>query len=295
MGETTAIKNLLFSNKRLHRDAGESELDKRDKNHELVELVASLLSQLQNANEHTAWAEIHGCLLGIKCILNKYNVNESSLFDEEKIRLVAFKNLEHPELRVRKMAGLLLGVLCKLTQGKTYTLSKRDLLQLLVSDLDRRGQEDPSDDFDDNASINSKVSDFTAKELLHQSMGWRHLETSMKCLHVMITGCGDHFENQLDKDLVFFLFKALKHENRFVRETGFYVFAELFVSKLRIEQNQMLNEISSNIAEQISLGLADNWSQVRLASSTVARSFLSNFLNAKDHFNSLLPRLCLNR
>jgi len=177
-----------------------------------------------------------------------------------------------------------MGVLCKLTVGEVYTLSKGTLINLLNMDLERHGQEDVEE-----------RQTFTSKDIFHQSAGWRHLETSMKCLQTMIQNCDDNFSNQLDRDLMLLLFKALEHENRFVRETGFNVFAELFVTKTRMSQNPILSEISSDIAVYIAKGLADNWSQVRLASSKVARNFLVNFETAADHFASLLPRICLNR
>ena len=51
------------------------------------------------------------------------------------------------------------------------------------------------------------------------------------------------------------------------------------------------------LAEHLAAGLADNWSQVRLAASQATRQFLSA-LEPEDRVNFyslLLPRMCLNR
>lgn len=54
------------------------------------------------------------------------------------------------------------------------------------------------------------------------------------------------------------------------------------------------HEFSKHLAD----GLADNWSQVRLAASVAARNFLLSLPNHDTRqlfYPQLLPRLCLNR
>jgi len=286
-------KTLLFSRKRLDRDAGESNLNNMTKSetHDIfVAFVNELLAELQARDEHTSWSTQHGCLLGVKCILSKYTQADSAGFHDvlEPVRLQAVESLSHDEVRVRLMAVKLMGVLCMLTDGRFFIVTKPKLLDLLTKDLERHGQED----VEENKSMNSYSS---AAEMLHQSAGWRHLETSMKCLQEMMVNSGQNFRDQVDEAMMSLLFKALVHENRFVRETAFGVCAELFVDKSRIDANPALFAITDKIAENIAVGLADNWSQVRLASSKVARNFLVNFEDAEKHFDKLLPRLCLNR
>ena len=51
------------------------------------------------------------------------------------------------------------------------------------------------------------------------------------------------------------------------------------------------------LAEHLAAGLADNWSQVRLAASQATRQFLSALEpeDRVDFYSLLLPRMCLNR
>lgn len=283
------IKTLLFSEKRLNRDQGESKLNALQKSNNslnVVEFVNHLIKHLQDGDPDTTWPVIHGSLLGIKCILLKYSFEDCKVFGDslELIRNVAITCLSHDEVRVRLVAGDVMGVLCKLSRGEVYPCTKNILINLLNNDLERHGQEDAEEH-----------QSFTSKDIFHQSAGWRHLETSMKCLQTMIQNCGDNFADQLDKDLLSLMFRALDHENRFVRETGYNVFAEIFASKIRLSQNPVVSQISSEIAAYIAKGLADNWSQVRLASSRVARNFLVNYEKSEEHFDRILPRICLNR
>ena len=64
-------------------------------------------------------------------------------------------------------------------------------------------------------------------QIVHDSAGWRHLETSMRCLQHVIEGCGSSFNRFITPELLNLLFQALDHTNRFVRETGYQVFASL--------------------------------------------------------------------
>ena len=53
----------------------------------------------------------------------------------------------------------------------------------------------------------------------------------------------------------------------------------------------------NQFAKHLADGLADNWSQVRLASSVAARKFLLGLPEATRHtyYPVLIPPLCLNR
>ncbi|KAH7972884.1 hypothetical protein HPB52_018467 [Rhipicephalus sanguineus] len=58
-----------------------------------------------------------------------------------------------------------------------------------------------------------------------------------------------------------------------------------------------VNHCGPRISKCLALGLADNWSQVRLAASEATRKFLLSF-NEKERelfFPDLLPQMCLNR
>ncbi|KAB7504067.1 hypothetical protein Anas_09508 [Armadillidium nasatum] len=106
----------------------------------------------------------------------------------------------------------------------------------------------------------------TAAQIFHDTAGWRNLETSMKCLEYIIKGCGDKFIPFIDGELLEVIFTTLQHTNRFVRETGFTVCAALVScgvteGDVPAQGNPMI-VYGDQLARQLSLGLADNWSQV---------------------------------
>jgi len=48
-----------------------------------------------------------------------------------------------------------------------------------------------------------------------------------RCLQSMIDNCGPAFSQYIDQDLLDLVFQSLRHTNRFVRETGYYVCASI--------------------------------------------------------------------
>ncbi|KAF2343952.1 hypothetical protein FHG87_025292, partial [Trinorchestia longiramus] len=135
------------------------------------------------------------------------------------------------------------------------------------------------------------------KQIFHDTAGWRNLESSLNALQEMIKGSGIHFAGLCDEELVRLILATLQHANRFVRETGFGVCAELVAvgfsgevcwwqralgcvlswwqraSQVRCAGGSGLwDELSdaplqsqgSLLVQHLALGLADNWSQVRL-------------------------------
>ena len=164
----------------------------------------------------------------------------------------------------------------------------------------------------------------SSNQIFHETAGWRHLETSMQCLQSIVQGCGSSFAEMMDINLLELIYLATRHTNRFVRETGYHTLASIIdtTSKgfsvtgaddvpeaMEIESNggqepsvgiNMKTKVHcESLAKVLAYGLADNWSQVRLAASTASRSFLSTMpktFNEKHIFYSMIiPRICLNR
>ena len=301
------VLRLLQSTLRLERDKGvvvlKSTLSKHGNQENITTLLNQFQQQLQTSNGSTAWEAIHGCLLGSKCIFEAYIdkteanniITESQIMFFQKFSLAA---LQHDEVRVRTESGQVLGVLCRLHGNQIYQLSQQQVLKLLRGDLERHivGDENAGDDSD-----SSKENLQAAKsKIFHESAGWRFLETSMKCLRCMIEGCGKSFNEFINQELLDLLFSALTHTNRFVRETGFNVCSAIVTCGNSDDgtANNSVVKYGHEFAKYFANGLADNWSQVRLASSIATRSFLLSFSHLKDcekYFPSLLPRLCLNR
>ena len=304
------IQKLLQSNLRLERDKGivllKTNLSQNDNQETSATLLKRFCEELEASNSSTAWQIVHGCLLGSKCIFeasmdlsDKTNlVSQSQIIFFQKFSL---DSLQHKEVRVRTVAGEVLGVLCRLHGSKIYLLSQEKVLKLLKGDLERHIEgDDVSNKSDHNAPKEIANQQDLKSKIFHESAGWRFLETTMKCLRSMIEGCGKSFNEFINQELLDLLFCALMHTNRFVRETGFNVCSAIVLCGNSSDgaANNSVVKYGQEFAKYFAKGLADNWSQVRLASSIATRSFLLSFSNLEDcerYFPALLPRLCLNR
>ena len=99
--------------------------------------------------------------------------------------------------------------------------------------------------------------------IFHDTAGWKHLETWMKCLQQMVVNLQPEDFVQVDRSQIFDLvFKAVDHVNRFVRETGYEVLATLILGHgcYKNPDSSQANYVS--VARQLVKGLSDNWSQV---------------------------------
>ena len=86
--------------------------------------------------------------------------------------------------------------------------------------------------------------------------------TTIRALQQAVVGCGSKFESFITTDLLQLIFTSLGHANRFVRETGFKVISA-------IVKCPGLSEATTTthwpvVAENLTRGLADNWSQVSI-------------------------------
>lgn len=276
----------------------------------IVVLKKSLLDLVVDTS--SPWESIHGSLLGLRVIILKTEMDSQDQFCVDS-RQAAIKNLTHTEVRVRQAAGEVLGALCTKDGGVTYNSCRSCILEMVRNNLERQVTDDEASKMEHESTrqLMEKLSAGTrerrnsgdAAQIFHDTAGWRNLETSMKALEQMITGSGNGFLPYIDQELLDLIFTALVHTNRFVRETGFSVCAALVSSGMNVSETAELMESNpmimygDQLATHLGQGLADNWSQVRLASSVACRKFLM-FLPTKARerfFSVLLPRMCLNR
>lgn len=134
-------------------------------------------------------------------------------------------------------------------------------MHLIESNLERNFTADVATD---DGSMH-EIRRSSSVEIFHDTAGWKSLETSMKCIQCMINGCGPQFQEMINQDLLDLIFVALKHSNRFVRETGYYVFGSLVScvsNSLNEAESEMLLKYGEQLSDHLALGLADNWSQV---------------------------------
>lgn len=209
---------------------------------------------------------------------------------------------EREEVRVRVASGELLGALSSAYGTQVYDETKSHVLGMIDQNL-KREEENLVEDGEKMTVSKTGFSSprKTADGIFHDTAGWRNLETSMNALEHMVVGCGSDFRPYLDEALVELILTALRHTNRFVRETGFNTLTSFLKTGIlsSIDGPVLKEKRAELFAERIAAGLADNWSQVRLAASVACRELFQSIkedeVKTEAFFPLLLPRLCLNR
>ncbi|KAG7166267.1 putative HEAT-like repeat-containing protein [Homarus americanus] len=282
--EVERIIGGLCAAQKLERDRAVADLNVKIKNFS-PELIQSLQKALLSIVSDSAspWESKHGSLLGLRVLVLMSEV-ELENEDQLEVQQAALKVLTDQEVRVRQAAGEVLGSLCQKDGGATFVSCRSHVLELVRSNLDREMTDDEAsrNEHESTRQLMEKLSAGTrerrnsgdAAQIFHDTAGWRNLETSMKCLEHMIAGAGLKFLAYIDQDLLDLIFEALTHTNRFVRETGFNVCGALvscgaYEGAELLESNPMFT-YGDQLSRQLGQGLADNWSQVRLASYYVA-------------------------
>nr|XP_054758807.1 uncharacterized protein LOC129264874 [Lytechinus pictus] len=317
-GEQQGFLDLLLSTRKLDRDKGLEELQMKlqrssaSDQPEIAGVESALLSALKDS--HSSWEAKHGALMGAK-VLSGFDGTSKPFLKE--MQNCAMHFLSDSEARVRIAAGELLGSLSKWLGCEVYLQCQGAILDGVKSNLERAPLSDSS--HEEQVQVGHLVEKLgggaspdhshssNADKIFHDTAGWKNLETWMRCLQSVIEGCGSNFLPFIDQELLDLIFQSLTHTNRFVRETGYYVCATLVScgtsqdEEMELSEGNAINTIlvhGDQLAYHFAKGLADNWSQVRLAASTATRQFLVNLPNAAAHqrfFPALLPRMCLNR
>ncbi|KAK2162572.1 hypothetical protein LSH36_96g05027 [Paralvinella palmiformis] len=307
------VLTLLCSSAKIERDRGVQELltfIKDANKDDIVALQKSLHDLLSNTD--STWEGKHGALIGTKALLESGNFDETFA---NSLQEFAVLHLDYDESRVRLAAGEILGTLCRCHGTSVYDSIKDRVLEGVLTNLQRQPLEESSKEEQKHAEqLTEKIAgadksqkrrnSADAEQIFHDTAGWKSLETYMKCLQAVIDGCGPGFNKYIDVELLSLISQTLTHTNRFVRETGYYVCSSLVscnsskdgTSTCSAEDNEIYKN-GLQFAEQLARGLADNWSQVRLAASGATRCFLMGLPpeNRKEFFAQLLPPLCLNR
>ena len=289
----TAALTLLGSHAKLDRDKGAlsfkvalTKIKRADDGaSEVTHLQQFLISYLNSDKiKDSKWENVFGHLEASRIMIESSdNASEIKVDDFLSIGL---QFLENAEFRVRIVAGDLLGSLCIAIDPKIYEKCEPKLIKSIKENLTR---DIPGDSTSTNGSKD-------AKEIFHDTAGWKSLETSMKGLQSIIEGCGESFLRFVNNELLDLIFETLNHTNRFVRETGYYLCASLARYGVSSKDGSK-TEVAGRLAQHLCVGLADNWSQVRLAASVATRQFFEDFKDEdkKLYFKVLLPPMCLNR
>jgi hypothetical protein len=146
--------------------------------------------------------------------------------------------------------------------------------------------------------------------MVHETMGWKSLETSLQCLKTLLRNSLHVFNSnitQFNTIINMVCNQAATHENRYVREVAFDILS-IIGPVIIIVLNSTTNATSRecNLVEQrIVRGMDDGWPQVRLKACGAVRSFAialkqqllptTAVIHSNYYWNDLIPRLCFNR
>jgi hypothetical protein len=230
---------------------------------------------------------------------------EESLELCQTLHVVALKNLEHDEPRVRTLVAKCVGAYSKVSlqsdsaSSQVMRPERQEMHARLISSIHEHiaaGR--------DETGAYSRAS----TGALDDTTGWRALETNWLCLASLVTALGGDFLTEFpltDEVLEDCEFSCVTHVNRHVRAAGMTVLEKWIVAAASSgdTHTELLTSKASQLrkttCEVLKVGLADNWSQVRMAASVLCRIFF-NLLNKLDSpfddlYPVLLPRMCLNR
>eukprot|EP01147_Barroeca_monosierra_P004861 gene4864-6883_t len=244
------------------------------------------------------WEQTHGALLALKTLCSEGFINQPP--DEPTLQRLT-ELLTHHEFRVRREAGTYIGTLCA-TFGTDNIYAghiEGVIRHCIVDNLERKIDQEEVSTLKQKLGMDKNIPDGA---VFYESAGWKTLETGYKALLDVISNSGEMFCKYVTMDLIDIVFSGLKHMNRFVRETGYYACAELIkIIKTDtadpMHQGVSYSEFTHAMAQQLAIGLSDNWSQVRMASSVATRCFFMGMQEEtrKEFFPLLIPRMCLNR
>lgn len=217
--------------------------------------------------------------------------------------------IPHTEARVRSAAATLIGNVARVLGPMVWDETHGELLgniernfnlddEQRLSEADRIAKRDMED------AVSAPRD--RGLRMVHETEGWRGLETSLLAIGEVIAGCGGKLLSRAQNDLaqangvdtvLSYIGRAKTHPNRFVREAGLRLLACITDACVEANAVTMLCDISDQLLDVVSEGLQDNWSQVRYNSSVAVRKLMAGLPvdSRRNLYPVLLPRMCLNR
>lgn len=289
---------------------------------ELSAAKEKLLDYLSSSNP---WESIHGAAMASEAVLKlPGQVDSDSFIPSVQDRCV--KLITHHEARVRESVSSLIGVLASVDGRSTWDVilpvlraNAADNFSLDEKQRLAEASQIAERDLDVSAAKSKK-----AHQLLHETEGWRGLETTLLAMARLSHGCAstylmrlasaDETGNTSDsnlRNLINCVSRARPHPNRFVREAGLKLFDGLMNASIQAVKEMencedktgstkaqgLLERIVQDGLCTLQAGLQDNWSQVRFAASVATRTVLLGVSAETRHelYPLLLARMCLNR
>jgi len=209
---------------------------------------------------------------------------------------VCLEHLEHKEPRVRTLVAQCVGAY--LSTDTSHAAAMHERLTGSIREHIVQGRD----------QIESYSRSSTGA--LDDTTGWRALETSWLCLASLIQALGKNyfalFPLQAEEEyrLQDCQYSCVTHVNRHVRAAALAVL-EQWVKSAESEAQLLAKTgaLRATCKSVLKPGLADNWSQVRMAASVLCRVMWLILLkrsenepdDLQDVFAAILPRMCLNR
>jgi len=299
------IWTLLVSHGKLERDKGVARVQEELSSNGSV--IASLIQRIEafrinSGQENTSWETKLGILSASKAIVDGWEWRDSGERFLDCCLQRSKALLTDEEVRVRLACGELLGSLAGVQGNVVYDDCKDLLTSLIRENLERKGMEGErrgSSGSGGGSPLPGRPNSpfgHTSESIFHETAGWRNLETSVKCLQLIVEASNV----VVDLETLDLVFASVDHTNRFVRETGYYTLGAIVKAGAKGDDSpDVYTSFGQVLTSKLSEGMADNWSQVRLAATTATRQFLTglppHLPNKFQIHASLLPRLCLNR
>lgn len=246
-----------------------------------------VLPRVSEALKGKTWEARQGGLLAAAEAIAAWGNDE---FCEEMLREVPRLLLDE-EYRVRKSVAGVLRECCKRNGLATYDMLQEQVLGNIRKTFARAPDSGEATSVEGNAAVPSAP--VAPPTFLHDTEGWRTLETSMGALEAMMQGCGATFSPRVDAEMLGLLAECARHTNRFVREYAFFAYKDVFSV---CDEEAFLSRVAPTTVAVIAKGVRDNWSQVRYAASVAARAFVEKSGEEKPrYYPDLLAPMCLNR
>eukprot|EP00536_Pseudo-nitzschia_multiseries_P013299 jgi/Psemu1/261270/estExt_Genewise1Plus.C_5580017 len=235
------------------------------------------------------------------------------------------KHLEHSEPRIRTLVARAVGAHATWSVGKEISEHHKVERDAIHEQIIRSVNEHIQQGRDESEKYSK-----SSTGALDDTTGWRALETNWQCLACWIASLGSNYyehlvtgggddngddngssssdKNNAAMDLLLqnLEYSAVTHVNRHVRAAAIAVLEQLIVAAGNDTAYWSYLESGGLRTTTVSIlkaGLADNWSQVRMAASVLNRVFWSTLQetcrfpteNLERLYPLLVPRMCLNR
>jgi len=239
------------------------------------------------------WEDRHGAIDGSIVLIEKFYDTKAEGGVDSVLKDFVWNGLRADkvpgllrdgEFRVRNQLGLLLKAMISHDQEKGAQHFDK-LKEMLLKDIEETFEREPEGGVDASAdpSVVAKgrkiINENDGGKTMHDTEGWKSLETSMRILQHIIEAIGVRlYDFALDRILQCII-KGVDHINRFVREISYFVINAIFETSAKImaERSEDDSAASDKVEKFLSFcddlvpivakGLGDNWSQVRYAAS----------------------------